>query len=197
MTDTFHDGALHGLLRHIITGGRPEPTHGECDAALCQLEYRLNQTTHATDYLKMMEIPLPDGKECYEFDTSKLAKKHDVRKYHTTFGKTVDLGELFPDPVPGQGFEYEKGFVYFVHALKASKIDDSIIKEKLTALAKIIRDKVATLTADLEKEEGNTLKRRDFFHSYGKAKLLSPRKKHRREGGSDTLRDMFTSSDEK
>lgn len=76
--DTGNDGALHKMIRLIQSG---QITEQPCvQEVLNSIEYRMNQMSTAEKYLKVMDVPAPDGQQCHEYNANKVLDQVGEKK---------------------------------------------------------------------------------------------------------------------
>lgn len=170
--------ALHSLLSDIFSGKNDNPQ--DFESALIQLEYRMSVMSTADRYLELMEVPYPNGQQCYEYDEMDSYKwtSPDDGEISEMLRERADV--LFPRPVEEQGLWFGKGVTYLAKAFVIAGLSKAVIQQKLDALVVIIqRDIEEQLRIVKEVPEVKT-KRQKLWQVLGKVGNMSPVKSRSR-----------------
>lgn len=179
--DTGDDGALHNLIRRIISGHETDVT--EVERAWNAIRYRMDQMALADTYLKAMGIGRPLGKQCCEFDTEDLAKKPGGNKIMIIKRMIRDNSKsLFPRPAEEQGRPFYKGMEYVAAGLHYADLSKQQVEEKLSHLQKLMdRDVVEAQKNHVKRDTEMSSKRQKLYQVFDKAlRSVSPSKRRSR-----------------
>ena len=135
--DRAGNHGLHTLLGNIFQGKENRPQ--EFERALSQLEYRMSAQSTADYYLELMEVPLPGGQQCCEFDETLSYKwrTSDDSAINEMLRQRASV--LFHYPLKNQGHSFLKGVTYVTIAFTAAGLPKDVIEQKLDALVAFIR----------------------------------------------------------
>ena len=178
MDDAADNLALGSLLRDIFSGKKDRPQ--DFESALIQLEYRMSVMSTVDRYLELMEVPYPNGQQCYEYDESKSYKwrSPDDREINKMLRERASV--LFPRPVQNQGQWFSKGVDYVVTAFVVAGLSTAVIQQKLDALVVIIERDVQEQTRIVKEVPEVKMKRQKLWEALGKVGNMSPVKSRSR-----------------
>ncbi|KAI4190613.1 MAG: hypothetical protein LQ346_004890 [Caloplaca aetnensis] len=177
--NTGNDGALHNRINMIQQG--EETDQEEIEKCLRKIQYRMNQMSTADDYLRLMDVPMPFGKACHEFDTRNIHKKIGSDRYDELFRLIVDRKILFPRPLEDQGHSFSKGIHYLMAAFYIAKLKRSTVIEKLDHLVQCVRQDFEYEKAIYKELPEVKSKRQKLYRAYGIALgAISPTKRQSR-----------------
>ena len=120
------------------------------------IEYRLRQQSAADNYLEIMDLAQPDGKECVQFDISHMSDRVHVDKYRWIEKAIFARYIIFPRPIAFHGRFFYKGHHYLMATFHAANSIELQVVEKLDSLARL-------LEADLKEHKGKLVQ----VHSSG------------------------------
>ncbi|KAI4191060.1 MAG: hypothetical protein L6R41_000375 [Letrouitia leprolyta] len=162
---TGDDGALYRLITRIQRGDERSLE----ELQLCQraLDFRMGQMTTADDYMRAMQIPLPHGKLCHEFDVRGVVQGVGEEKYEDIYGTIRARKILFPSPVEDQGRPFTKGIDYLVAAIHLAKLDKATTIGKLDALARTVKEELDHQKDMMKDIPEIRAKRQKLFRAFG------------------------------
>lgn len=177
--DTADDGGLHNKIRRIQSG--EETRIDEIEYAYRRLDYRMTQMSTADNYLRVMDIPAPEGQLCCEYNTKKIREEVEKDKFSVIQRLIFDHKVLFPRPVEGQGRPFYKGMDYLIAAFHYANTSKDDVVKKLDSLM-VTLDKILDQEKDMVKRDPEIAsKRRKLFQSFGVALgSISPSKRRSR-----------------
>jgi hypothetical protein len=173
--DTSDDGPLHNNIRLIQAGH--VTAQSSIEWVLNAIEYRMNQMTTADRYLKLMDVPAPNGEQCHEYDTNKVLEQVGERK-HSSIERTIfDQRILFPRPMEQQGERFYKGSDYLIAAFHHAKMPKDAVTAKLEELTAFLDGELELEAEALKGNPEVRRKRQRVYHAFGKAwESVSPTK---------------------
>ncbi len=121
----------------------------------------------ADDYLRLMDIPLPLGKACHEFDTRNIDKTIGVDRYRGFFDLITDREILFPRPLQDQGYTFYKGVHYLIAAFCTANLTKSAVTEKLDHLVQCVSQGFEYEKAIYKDVPEVKSKRQKLYRAYG------------------------------
>ncbi|KAL8903134.1 MAG: hypothetical protein Q9207_004121 [Kuettlingeria erythrocarpa] len=177
--NTGNDGALHNRINMIQQG--EETDQEEVEQCLRQIQYRMDQMSTADDYLRLMDLPVPLGKACHEFDTRGIDDRIGVARYDEMFRLILDRKILFPRPLEDQGRPFYKGVDYLVAAFYIANLKKSAVTEKLDHLVQCVSQEFEYKKAIYKEVPEVKSKRQKLYRAYGIALgAISPTKRQSR-----------------
>ena len=132
------DGALHQLLYMIATRQETDPL--QLENAYRQIRYRMELMSSADSYLKYMNIPPPNGLQCFEYDI--ILVDDEVQNFEYVSFKNVIAAHpcLFPTPGKQPGHHFWKGSLYLLAAFHYAGLSKKEAQHKIDQLAKGINE---------------------------------------------------------
>ncbi len=127
---------LHSRLRDIFGGKTDDPQKFE--EALFQIKYRMSLMPTVDRYLDFMEVPYPNGQQCYEYNEADSWNWTSPDDHQISEMLRERASVLFPHPAHNQGRWFSKGVSYIGTALTLSSLSVAVIRQKLDVLVVII-----------------------------------------------------------
>ncbi|KAF2823778.1 hypothetical protein CC86DRAFT_468796 [Ophiobolus disseminans] len=166
--------ALHAYSRKLLAGQMSDSLTSH-EALYRQVEFRLKLMRTATHMLHAVRIPLPLGLRCSDFDVQEFEREirevpNDLRARKYTAARDRILTTVLPDPLPIQGYRWNKPHRYIAAAL-AVDVSITNAEELQAAVARlelVHALNVATIKKDLERDEGIWSCKQTWFQKIGK-----------------------------
>jgi hypothetical protein len=168
------NGAVHSIIGQVMCG----ELKGVADVqrAYQRLKYRLEIMAMANYYVSQLDIGLPEGKTCHEFDYNNFyntlrndqvgkSRWQEIEKY---WHKTAS-GKLFPRAPGGQvGMQYSKVSQYLIAALYYTKVDTKECRARIEKLKAIVDGRILGMKEQVKNDPEIRTKRQKFAESIGK-----------------------------
>ncbi|KAL8788901.1 MAG: hypothetical protein Q9213_001424 [Squamulea squamosa] len=162
---TGPNGGLHNRLNMIQMGKLADPQI--LVRCFRHLEYRMTQMAAADDYLRIMEIPAPQGLRYHEFYIKGIENKIGKERYQNGISMVRNRKVLFPEPIDEQGRHFDKGPGYLSVAFHFAGLETTEIGSRLDVLAMLVTKGIeyrATKMRDIPEIESQ---KKNLFVAFG------------------------------